>query len=217
MIPLATRFRHLAPLVNVALLFVSAGFACGGENIIAQYTFPTATATPSERTGPGFEPTTIADDAVATDLSLSPNLPSPAEAFIADRDPAYGRPVLRIDPGDMSSSPAQAVAGDRYFEFTVAAEVDFFLNLTSLTFSAARGGGATPRGWALRSSVDGFASNIDSQAIPTQRPDLTPFTIDLSGDEFQALDAVTFRIYTFVPSGGQSVEYVDVTLNGSVE
>src|SRR5262249_56482922 len=101
-----------------------------------------------------------------------PSLPRPGEAFIADRDPAYGRPVLRIDPGDMSSSPAQAVAGGRYFEFTVAADLDFFLNLTSLTFLCARGGGATPRGWVLPSSVDNFISNIDSQTVPTQRPDL---------------------------------------------
>jgi hypothetical protein len=215
MIPLAARFRFWALLVSLMLPFVGAGAARG--DIIAQYTFPTATADPDERTGPGFEATTLADDAIATDVSLSPSLPRPGEPFIADRDPAYGRPVLRIDPGAMSSSPAEAVAGGRYFEFTVAADLDFFLNLTSLTFLCARGGGATPRGWVLRSSVDGFASDIDSQAVPTQRPDLTLFTVDLSGDEFQALDAVTFRIYSFVPSGGQSVEYVDVTLHGSVE
>jgi hypothetical protein len=215
MTPLAVRFRFLALLVNLVLPLVGAGFA--RADIIAQYTLPTATTSTGERTGPGFEPTTLAVDSVATALTLSPNLPTPGEPFIADRDPAYGRPVLRIDPGDNSSSRDQAVMGDRYFELTVASEPGFFLNLTSLTFLAARGGGATPRGWVLRSSLDGFASNIDASDVPTQRPDLTPFTIDLSGDEFQALDAVTFRIYTYVPSGGQSVEYVDVTLNGSVK
>jgi hypothetical protein len=65
----------------------------------------------------------------------------------------------------------------------------------------------------LRSSLDNFASNIDTQLVETQRPELTVFWIwivDLPVDE------VTFRIYTFVPAAGQSLDYRNVTLNGSV-
>jgi hypothetical protein len=169
-----------------------------------------------ERTGPGFAPGIIDPDVDATDVSLSDTLPVPGEAFILDRDPAYGRPVLRIDPGDGASSAAAAVAGGKYFEFTVMASPGFVLAPESLTFLSARGGGAEPRGWVLRSSADGFASNIDSQPVPSQRPDLVTFIVDLSNDVFQGVQAMTFRIYSFVPSGGQSVEYVDVTLNGDV-
>src|SRR5262245_49297557 len=70
MIPLAARFRFLALLVSLMLSFVGAGLARG--DIIVQYTFPIATADPDEREGLGFEATTLADDAIATGISLSP-------------------------------------------------------------------------------------------------------------------------------------------------
>jgi hypothetical protein len=206
--------RFSALLIGLVLAVVGAGSARG--DILVTYDFGTPTMDPTERTGPGFAAAFADPDVEATDVSLSDSLPVPGEPFIADRDPAYGRPVLRIDPGDGSTSADDAVAGGRYFEFTVTAGQDLLLALDSLTFSSARGGGAMPRGWVVRSSVDGFASNIDTQEVLSQRPDLTNFTVDLTGLDFQGLSGVTFRIYSFVPSGGQSVEYVDVTLNGIV-
>jgi hypothetical protein len=86
-----------------------------------------------------------------------------------------------------------------------------------LTFDAARGGGAMPRGWALLSSVDGFANPIDTQEAMSQRPDLTSYKVDLSGPTFQGLTTVTFRMYVYVPGGGQSLEFSNVTLNGKVQ
>jgi hypothetical protein len=205
--------RFLALLIGL-LPVIGAGPARG--DVLVLYDFPIPTMDPTERTGPGFAPGIVDPNVEASDVSLSDNLPDPAEPFIADRDPSYGRPVLRIDPGDGSTSADEAVAGGTFFEFTVTANPDVLLALDNLTFSSARGGAAVPRGWVLRSSVDGFASNIDSEEVPSQRPDLTIFTVDLSGPDFQGLPEVTFRIYTFVPAGGQSVEYVDVTLNGIV-
>jgi hypothetical protein len=58
---------------------------------------------------------------------------------------------------------------------------------------------------------------IDSEDVPTVRNVLTPFTIDLSGASFQGLTEVTFRIYGYTPSGGQSVEFSDLVLNGKVQ
>jgi hypothetical protein len=210
---LATRFWFLVLLISLVLPVVGASPARG--DVLALYDFPIPTCDPTERTGPGFAPGIVDPNVGASDVSLSDNLPDPGEPFIADRDPSYGRPVLRIDPGDGSTSADEAVAGGTFFEFTVTANPGVLLALDNLTFSSARGGAAEPRGWVLRSSVDGFASNIDSEVVPSQRPDLTIFTVDLSDCQFQGLSAVTFRIYTFVPAGGQSVEYVDVTLNGS--
>ena len=213
MTALTARFRFLALLIGLVLPVVGAGPARG--DILVAYDFATPTTDPTERTGPGFAPAVVDPDAAATDVSLSDDLPVPGEPFIADRDPPYGRPVLRIDPGEGSTSADEAVAGGKFFEFTVTA-AGSSLALDNLTFLSARGGASMPRGWVLRSSVDGFASNIASEEVLTQRPDLTTFTVDLSGDEFQGLDAVTFRIYTFTTGGGLSLEYVDVTLNGMV-
>src|SRR5262245_47785129 len=196
MTPLAARFRFLALLIGLVLPVVGAGPAWG--DILAAYDFATATADPTERTGPGFAPAIVDPDVTATDVSLSDDLPVPAETFIADRAPKYGRPVLRIDPGPDSASKDEGIAGAKFYEVAVTADSDFCLCLDSLTFLSARGGASTPRGWVLRSSVDDFASNIDTQLVETQRPDLTQFAVDLSDPQFQDLSEVTFRIYTFV-------------------
>ena len=54
-----------------------------------------------------------------------------------------------------------------------------------------------------------------AQLVPTVRPDFTAFTVNLSGAQFNDLSAVTFRLYDFVPGGGQSIEFDNVTLNGT--
>jgi hypothetical protein len=214
MTPRAARLRFLALLIGL-LPVVGAGPARG--DILVTYDFATPTMDPTERTGPGFAPAIVDPDVDATDVSLSDDLPEPGEPFIADRVPPYGRPVLRIDPGDGSTTPEDAVAGGKFFEFTVTANEGFLLELDSLTFCAARGGASTPRGWVVQVSVDGGPFDFPNWCVvATVRPDLTAFSVDLSGPDFQDLSEVTFRIYTFVPAGGQSVEYVDVTLNGMV-
>jgi hypothetical protein len=213
MTPLATRFWFLVLLISVVLPVVGASPARG--DIIAQYAF-----NPEEdncfRVGPGYEATVSDPGVLASDVSLSDSIPDSHECYIEVTDPPYDTRVLRLEPGPDSSSADQAVENDKYFQFTVMAAPDSFLDLVSLTFEAARGGADMPRGWVLRSSVDNFASNIDTQFVETQRPELTLFTIDLSDGQFQGLSAVTFRIYTFVPFDGQSVDYRNVTLNGSV-
>jgi hypothetical protein len=218
MTPLAVRFRFLALLISLVLPVVGAGPA--QADVIVQYAFPLSQPPESrDRTGPEFAPTTVDPNAIATDISLSDTLPDSFEPWIADRDPPYGRPVLRIDPCIVvccACTPEDAVDDDAYFQFTVAVNPGLSLALDSLVFFAARGGVSTPRGWVLRSDVDGFASNIDTQEVPTQRPELTPFLVDLSGPAFQGLSAVTFRIYTYITDPGTSVDYVDVTLNGMV-
>jgi hypothetical protein len=203
----------LAPfLISLLLPLIGEGLARG--DVLVQYTFPIPTSDPSQRTGPGFAATTVDDYATATDVSLSDGLPVPGENFIDDRSPMYGRPVLRIDPGAGSTNADQAVANGTYFEFTLIANDGFFLDLDNLMFGAARGGSGTPRGWVLRSSVDGFANNIATADATTVRPDLKLYTVDLSNPVYKDLTEIIFRIYTYVPAGGQSVEYVDVTVNG---
>ena len=205
--------RFLAPFL-LSLMFPLIGAGVVRADVLVQYTFPTPTSDPSQRTGPGFAATTVDDFAMATDVSLSDGLPVPGENFIDDRSPMYGRPVLRIDPGAGSTTPALAVANGTYLEFTLTADDGFFLDLDNLMFGGARGGSGTPRGWVVRSSVDGFATNIATADLTTVRADLKLYTVDLSDPAYTDLTEIIFRIYTYVPAGGQSVEYVDVTVNG---
>ena len=207
------RPRFLAPFL-LSLMFPLIGAGVVRADVLVQYTFPTPTSDPSQRTGPGFAATTVDDYALASDVSLSDGLPVPGENFIDDRSPMYGRPVLRIDPGAGSTTPALAVANGTYLEFTLTADDGFFLDLDNLMFGAARGGSGTPRGWVVRSSVDGFANNIATADATTVRPDLKLYAVDLSNPAYTDLTEIIFRIYTYVPAGGQSVEYVDVTVNG---
>src|SRR5262249_37848197 len=103
---------------------------------------------------------------------------------------------------------------------TVTANAGSVLNLSSLTFDAARGGtggGPLTRGYAVLSSVDGFTNIIDTQDVPNARPELMNFKVDLSGASYQGLREVTIRIYSYVAGGGRSVEYSNVTLNGKVQ
>jgi hypothetical protein len=203
----------LAPFF-ISLLLPLIGAGPARSDVLVQYTFPTPTSDPAQRTGPGFAATTVDDFATASDVSLSASLPVPGENFIDDRSPMYGRPVLRIDPGAGSTNAAQAVMNGTYFEFTLTADDGFLLDLDNLMFGAARGGSGTPRGWVVRSSVDGFANNIATADITTARPDLKLYTVDLSAPAYTDLTEITFRIYSYAPAAGNSVEYVDVTVNG---
>jgi hypothetical protein len=212
MASLRVPLRFFAPfLIGLALPLIGPGLAQG--DVLVQYTFPTPTSDPAQRTGPGFAATTVDDFAMATDVSLSDALPVPGENFIDDRSPAYGRPVLRIDPGGATTA-AQAVTNGTYFEFTMTADDGFFLDLDNLMFGADRGGSGTPRGFVVRSSVDGFANNIATADLTTVRPDLKLYTADLSDAAYTDLTEITFRIYSYSPSAGSSTEYVDVTVNG---
>jgi hypothetical protein len=221
MIRLAVRLRFVAITCMLLPLAATAARA----DIIAQYALGSngeisnPAVLNAGRSGPGYEATDYDPNVTAADVSISDSIPPSAEEYIEDppTGPLYGFPVLRFQPGSNSRTPAEAVTKDKYFAFTVTANAGHTLNLTNLTFDVARGGAATPRGWVLLSDVDGFANPIDSQDVPTVRNVLTTTTVDLSGASFQGLTAVTFRIYAYTPSGGQSVEFSNVTLNGKVQ
>ena len=117
----------------------------------------------------------------------------------------------------VATDSATAVAAAQYFQFTFAPNAGSALNLTSLVFDAARGGNTAPRGFALRSSLDAFATDVATNSIPTIDPDYTNYNIDLTGPMFQSLtSATTFRIYQYVPQAGNGVYYDNLTLSGSI-
>lgn len=125
-------------------------------------------------------------------------------------------PEIRVIPPASTTTATLAVTNNAYFSFTVTPtnkEMDF----STLTFNIARGGAATPRGWALRSSLDSYTNTIDTGVLYTARPTWTEESVDLTGASFQNLTtAVTFRIYFYTPSTSYSIEIDDITLNGTV-
>jgi hypothetical protein len=198
-------------------------------DIIAQYAFGGQTQEISTgkdltgRSGLGWEATDYDVNVTAANAFLSDSIPPSNEDYIEITSPPYADangntfPVLRLEPGSNSNTPAEAVQKDKYFAFTVTANNGTTLNLSTLEFDAARGGDAPPRGWAVLSSVDGFTNIIATQEVMMTRPNLTHYTVDLSDASFQKLNSITLRIYTYLPGGGRSVEYSNVTLNGKVQ
>ena len=217
MIRLAGRLRFTFMLVLVLGASpvrgaVIAQYALGGD------TGETSTGKDlSGRSGLGWEATDYDLNVTASNISVSDSIPPSHEDYIEDPGSLYGFPILRFEPGNNSITPVEAVQKDKYFAFTVAAKAGFKMNLSNLTFDAARGGNGTPRGWVVLSSVDGFTNPIDSQDVPTVRNQLTSFTVDLSDAKYQGLTTVTIRIYAYAPDTGLSVEFSNVTLNGTVQ
>jgi hypothetical protein len=135
--------------------------------------------------------------------------------FVANNLSYATAPVIRLIPPGGTTNASTAVSNNAYFSFTVT-PTNVEMDLVSLTFEAARGGSSTPRGWVLRSSVDSYATNIDTDTISTVRTTLSTQTIDLTGAAFQNLtSAITFRIYFYTPSTSSSIEVDDITVTGS--
>ncbi|WP_418264603.1 hypothetical protein [Flavobacterium faecale] len=89
-----------------------------------------------------------------------------------------------------------------YFEFILTPKSGYYITLTSLEYKAQVSALAGPIFFALRSSLDGYASNISTPVIPATGTEITPTPIDLSGSQFQVLNtAIHFRLYAW---GGSS-------------
>lgn len=112
-----------------------------------------------------------------------------------------------------------------YFTWTVSAAGGDALNLSSLTFNSARGGGdpaTQTRGFRLYAEPEGgtfdlsdtpvlvVANETGTRTAPVSR------AADLTGTAFQGVRSVTFRYYPLTPAVGNSMDFSNVTVNGVV-
>jgi hypothetical protein len=176
--------------------------------VLAAYTFGPDGSTPSV-----FTATTVAPSVTATAITAE------AGAVLDGANPAVlptSAPYLRVTSVVGNATPAAAVASNAAFTFTVSGDGGATLNLTSLTLDTMRGGASTPRGYDIRSSVDGYAVTLGSADIPTARPTFTNVSIPLDGASFQNLSSITFKVFHYSPGTGSSVDYDNVVVNGTV-
>ncbi|HEX7010476.1 MAG TPA: PEP-CTERM sorting domain-containing protein [Phycisphaeraceae bacterium] len=178
---------------------------------LVKYEFASLNA---NETGPGYE-ATVTSGLSATDIGDT-------SGVINTRIENLGyssAPVLTVD-GIATTSFSDAV----YFSFTVTPDSGNTLNLDSLTLDAARGGGSRPRGFVVRSSADGFTTDLavnpnTNTDLPTQRliDFFTTYTVDLSDPAFDAVAGpLEFRIYVFSPGTGSAIDFDNITLHGEV-
>lgn len=116
-----------------------------------------------------------------------------------------------------TSSIANAVSGNDYIEFTITPKTDYQFSVSSIVFLWQRSDtGSTAI--ALRSSIDGFATNLDSQKGISD--DNLTQTITFSFTQTNSASAVTYRLYGYSEATGGSAgpEGIgnDIVVNGNV-
>jgi fibronectin-binding autotransporter adhesin len=179
-------------------------------DVLSAYTFGPDGVTPSILT-----PTTVHPNVTAGTITAG----SGVTLYLAsDQAPIpASSPWLRILFAQTTNTAPAAIANNAYFEFSLIANGGFLVDLASIAFDAMRGGASTPRGYDVRTSADNFATSIGTADIPTARPTFTNVSIDLTAPAYQDLTSITFRIYSYSPGTGSSVEYDNIIINGTVE
>lgn len=127
--------------------------------------------------------------------------------------------VLAVNAAIGATDAATAVSNASFFQFSITPNSGYLMDLTELTVLGSSGTVSLPNnGYVVRSSVDGFSTDLASGAFQTSFPTYTTISVDLSGSEFQNLTAqTTFRIYTWRDAGtNPAAAYDNLVLNGSI-
>jgi hypothetical protein len=148
-------------------------------------------------------------------------------------DPLMNTSTLQVGPGvtpasnlnrlggngwfDGAGDLASSIAADNYIEFTVSPTSGNMFSATSFDFTWQRSG-TGPTDLALRSSLDGFATNLGTANIGGTG--FTPVSMALSLTNITT--AVTFRLYGYNATSAAGTagfdtdtNAINVTLNGT--
>jgi hypothetical protein len=205
------RFRQLACLLLLVAAIVLGGTARGA--LVTQYSFTDVVAGTLNRNA-----TTVAPNVTAGSITDAPTVNGNATVVLV-RTTGVGyatQPVLSAARANFIESSVRA---NVFFTFTISANAGSELDLTSLDFNVAQGGGtALQRDYDIRTSLDGFATSLTGVVpIPSVRPTFTAATVDLSGASFQNLTSpLTFQFRFFTPTVSQNIDFDNITLNGTV-
>ena len=116
--------------------------------------------------------------------------------------------------------PSGALDPSAYLQFTITPNTGYQLDISSVVLTMRRSttgtaAGSGPTTWSLRSSVDGYTSDLGSGALTTG---IQSFTVNLGSSFLMRSTGVTFRLYGYnsvVTTGGLSRVVMDnVTING---
>jgi trimeric autotransporter adhesin len=115
------------------------------------------------------------------------------------------------------TSIANAVSGDDYMEFTITPNATFQFSVSSIVVNIQRSGSGS-RGIALRSSVDNYAADLDTEYAILDNTSTQTFTFTFA--QANSTTAVTYRFYMFAESTGGSGGFEgtgnDIVVNGTV-
>jgi autotransporter-associated beta strand protein len=105
-----------------------------------------------------------------------------------------------------------------YFTASFTAVSGTAFNLSSLNYYVGKGGNSDPRGYKIYWSLDNYATVLTGTQLPSgnqQAPALS--TVLLSNNASAvAVSSVTFRFYVYAPTNGNSVDWTNISLLGSL-
>lgn len=125
---------------------------------------------------------------------------------------------LAINAASGAVNAATAVTNNSFYQFAVTPTAGSTMNLTSLSFDGASATSVPSNGYVIRSSADGYGSDLQTAGFTTQYSTFTNYSLSLTGSQFQNLtSAISFRVYTYITSGSNpAAAYDNLKLTGSV-
>jgi hypothetical protein len=119
--------------------------------------------------------------------------------------------VLEAYPIAGSTSAALALVNNSYFTLALSITPGA-VGPVVVSFNVGKGGNSDPRGFSVRTSLDGFASDVLSQTLPSganQAPAPQSFGLNLTGET-----AVTLRFYVWSPGTNNSLDFRNLQVAG---
>lgn len=138
----------------------------------------------------------------------------------ATGNPAPGRSMLGSETD--ANDETGAVTANDYIQFTLTPASGYQLSLTNFSLDFGSSYNSQPRGFAVRSSLDGFTGTIYNLSLPSNSDSTSAvfnYSTALVGAQYQNVTTpVTFRIYGFDNATGTTnyLRFDNITLQGTV-
>jgi hypothetical protein len=124
-------------------------------------------------------------------------------------------PIYNLTAG-ASTSESLAVSNGNFYNFDITPNSGFQVSIDDITFKAAKGGTSIGRGTAVRSSVDSYATSVLSITPTNARTTWATFTATFGTDHDNLIATTNIRFYVWGPTTGATIDFDDVTINGTV-
>ena len=109
-----------------------------------------------------------------------------------------------------------AINTAKYLSFSVTPNANYAIVLNNISFYDQKSG-TGPTTWVLRSSLDGYAANLNTPTTTNTPFADVPNVVELGLDFQNIATAVTFRLYAYGASGSTGTWRVDdLTIEGSL-
>lgn len=125
------------------------------------------------------------------------------QGFASD---GFGSALLTY-PQTGSNSAATTAS---YFTLTLSSSTPFDPHF--LRFKVAKGGSSDPRGYLIKSSSDGFTSNVAVETLPSGAPS-APQQREVSLG-IVGVTSIVLRVYIWAPSSMNSIDWWDMEVYG---